>query len=466
MDDLPELPLNKLLNLKNKLNSFKANSLCYSERPMEFIIGKSRMINGQFAQNVICEPDFKSFFKLNKSTFTNLKHLRLCQISLNEANEAFVPLNSFGQLEDLQLYDVKGASAVLELNLPMLTSIQLDYLDEIKKLTLMAPILQKIKLAECGSLELVIVHTKTVGKVTTDKDYLKVSQLKNLTHLFIKKCPETIDSEFLTSLKHLEEIHLGDRSWVRSLFQQKQQHERVGLKIFLCGLLLNNPNELAIVNAFTRFNSSTDSKFLLWVYALENRSGLADEIPFCTSIPYMEMRTAVPELQASILARLTDLIEITVCKLVSDQEVQVFLSFLQNHPHIVALQFYDDQPRQLFERLPEYPAIQALTINSVLTEFDFLFRLKNLVFLSVWSVSLRTIRKVLEELEFLERFDFDFASEKIITIEIERRVGQTDFVITVREQPSDRLDLDAAMRFIEKLSRRKSSAKLSRKRKR
>ena len=74
MDDLPELPFEKVLShlsledvLKSravcrrwydKINGFKVNSLCYSDHPIELIRGSGRFVSGAFAKNFISSPRF------------------------------------------------------------------------------------------------------------------------------------------------------------------------------------------------------------------------------------------------------------------------------------------------------------------------------------------------------------------------------------------------------------------------
>ena len=122
MDDLPELPFEKVLSYLSledrfklransrrwykKIDSFKVKSLCYSERPSGFIFGKNRWVSGAFAQNFISSPRFESFVSaFDQLILSNLKYLRLCELRLTAENRtAFAQaLQSFGQLQELDL---------------------------------------------------------------------------------------------------------------------------------------------------------------------------------------------------------------------------------------------------------------------------------------------------------------------------------------------------------------------------
>ena len=166
MDDLPELPFEKVLsylNLEDRLksravsrrwyhqiNSFRPKTLCYSSRPTGLIMKKNNRLSRAFAKNFISSTRFASFFDtIGQTILSNLKHLRLCDLDLNEGDQtAFTPtLNSFGQLEKLDIIRATcGQQYVVNLNLPMLTSLHLEQVDEIEKLTLKAP---RLQIADC-----------------------------------------------------------------------------------------------------------------------------------------------------------------------------------------------------------------------------------------------------------------------------------------------------------------------------
>src|SRR2546421_185276 len=101
MEDLPDLPFEKILSylmLEDRLKSrtvsrswrkmfaFKANTLCYSDLPRGFIEGKSRMVGGAFDRNFINSRRFTSFFNtFTKPIFSNLKYLRFYSLRLNSS---------------------------------------------------------------------------------------------------------------------------------------------------------------------------------------------------------------------------------------------------------------------------------------------------------------------------------------------------------------------------------------------
>ena len=424
MDDLPELPFEQVLSylsledrLKSravsrrwnwKINSFRVKSLCFSSRPKDFIEGKSRWVRGAFVQNFINSTRFASFFNaFGQSILSNLKHLRLYGLHLNDEDRAaFAPtLNAFAQLEELNIIRFVDASfnwnlMKLELSLPMLTSIQLEVVRGIKQLTLDSPRLQKVKLLYCSQLRLDLVHAEPVEWFMTGRSAVTtVKEMKSLKVLYADSYP--IDSTLLSGLKQLREIHLSDRKDVSKLFEQKQRHARADLKIYLCGLLLSGPDDPAINTLQNDFNKDTVDCLA------KNPSRLADERPLCHTLYYTAIERVAPELQASLMKRFTDLEEIIVDEPV--QDVQRFLDILKNLDSIVRLHFQCDQPQDLFDRLPEHCAVQDLKIfGNKHLDVRFLFRLNHLILLYVdcW-IDAGSIRKVHEENKFLLSFGFN-----------------------------------------------------------
>src|SRR5699024_6613732 len=142
MDDLPELPFEKVLSYlsledviksravsrawKLKTDNFRVKSLCYSSRPSGFIWQKVRWVSGAFSQNLISSTRFASCFNtFRHSMLANLKHLRICELDLEEENRtAFTGiLQSFGQLEELGIIRFRSSPSSpaieFELSLPM-----------------------------------------------------------------------------------------------------------------------------------------------------------------------------------------------------------------------------------------------------------------------------------------------------------------------------------------------------------
>ena len=438
MDDLPELPFEQVLSylsLKDrlkaravakrwyhKINSFKLKSLCYSSRSSDFILGKSRWVSGAFAKNFIGSTRFISFFDTYSQTIlSNLKHLRLCDLDLHRNETAFArTLNSFSQLKELDIIDVYVTRQDVLLNLPMLSSLQLEDVNGIEKLTLDAPRLREVKIQNCfsyeGYLRVEFVHGESVKRLLVySLECTKVKKLKNLQFLYIKNLPE-IDSTFLSSLQQLKEIHLQcalSNQGVRELFEQKQRSGRADLKIYLSGLLLNGPHDPAM-NALR--DSSLNYLSREWIACLaENPSRLADEIPFYRHLHYLEIEERVaPGIEADLLKRFTDLNEYRAFGPV--QDIERFLGLLKNCENFVMLKFYGDQPQpqDLFNRLPEHCAVQELFIYNPPSDLAFLFRLKHLIHLYIdWAIDSETVRRAFDELPALSKFEFGFGQKRV-----------------------------------------------------
>ena len=472
MDDLPELPFEKVLSylsledrLKaravsrrwyHQINRFKVKSLCYSRDPIGFILGKSRWVSGAFAQNFISSLRFDLFFNTFSPTIlSNLKLLRICNIYLraedNGASQSVSTLNLFGRLEELEeleeldLIDFTHPSAAsgpdgkFELNLPMLTSVHLKRLEGIDQLTLDAPKLKKVKLLECSpSLRLEFVHADSVEWLAIDNmAYLPAKNLKSLKYLYCGLSSE-IDTTFLSGLEQLKEVHLRDNdvALLLQLFEQKKRHGRFDLKIFLCGLLLNGPDD-----PFPRFEKFKDA----FVHLIKNPSRLADEIPIWTGLPYTVPEGVAPESELNLLNRFTDLSMIVTDSSIRVQDVQRFLDLLKNLPNIVTLQFTDDQSQVLFDRLPEHSAAQYLRIDRPVSDLRFLFRLEHLLFFEYCDqIGAKVVRKAFGDLEFLWSLQFKHHNKQV---KIET-YSTNDWAVSIGEEETDVSDLNAAIQLV------------------
>ena len=269
--------------------------------------------------------------------------------------------------------------------------------------------------------------------------------LKNLKYLYTTGFSiDSTDSTFLSGLEQLQEIHLLYSNLISWLFEQKQRYDRAGLKIYLSGLLLDGPDDPAI-DSLSFLNEET------FRCLAENSSKLADETPLSYRLYYLQINQAIElaasELQIDILNRFTDLKEIIVNR--SVQNVQRFLDFLKNFDHIVELDFWCDQSQDLFDRLPEHSAVQALSIQHAVPDFRFLSRLKHLLYLNLeFSIDAESIRNVLEELKFLLLFTFRFENQDV---QIKRIAHLKRFEVSLSFELGERADVadpNAVIQFI------------------
>ena len=469
MDDLPELPFEQVLSYlsledrlkaravsrdwRNMFDRYPVKTLCYSSYPSDFILGKNRWVSEAFAQNFISSSRFATFFDtFGQTILSSLKHLRLCDLRLNEEHSmAFArTLNSFSQLEQLDIIRTKLDQQdvlKLNLNLPMLTSLHLERAYGIEKLTLEAPRLREVKILDCyifglTSVRLEIVHGESVERLLVDwLEDTDVKNLKNLKALYIGgDCLiGDIEPTLLSSQQQLKEIHMKSSGDVSKMFEQKRRYGRADLKIFLGGLLLNGPDDPAInVFPFSRDLSRG------WLVCLaENRSRLADEIPFYREIEYSHIEGVASGLEVDLLKRFIHLTGVTVYNPV--QDIQRFLDLLENCENLSKLSFSCDQPQDLFDRLPEHCAAQLLTIRHAPSDLDFLFRLKHLIHLYVLGqIENETVRRAFEQLPVLSLFHFGF-NHKWASIEINH---SKQFMAWVSGHEKTVFDLNAAIEFI------------------
>ena len=465
MDELPLLPFEEVLSylsLEDRLTARAVSQgwrerfdsemeiLCYSSHPISFIFEKNRWVNGAFAQNFIKSTRFDLFFNaFSRSILSDLKHLRLCDLELNERDRtAFTEsLNSFDQLEELEIVRCRcrGASgrvplAEFELTLPMLRRIYFEAFAGVSRLTLDAARLQQVRIdVHLNRLEL--VHVESVERVIIDKfAQMEVKQLKNLKQLYVKSpYGSTIDPTLLSDLEHLEEVHLNYADHFSEIVEQRQRYGRTNLKIYLFGLIQNRPDDEEPNAGFEIFVDA------LFIHLAENLSRLVDEVPFYPSLRYSSIERVAPELAINVLNRFIDLRTVYVDEPVRD--TQRFLDTLKNLDNIVELRFWGDYPRDLFDRLPEHCALQRLTLYNLPANPEFLFRLKHLSYLNTSSIGLTTIRRILEKLQFISSFGFRF-QDITFTIQGKQSHGKQFHVAALGNKPTIVPDVDAAIQYI------------------
>ena len=461
LNDLPELPLEAMfgyLSLSDlikfrlvsrrwckTIDSLKMKSLFYSKRPIGFVHRNTLFVRDAFAQNFIATSRFNAFFDtFGQSMLSSLKRIGLSNLRLSAENEtAFArTLNSFAHLEQLGLFYFGSPGdpdegVRLELNLPELESIWLEEVAGIKTLVLNSPKLRNVKLV-CSSARLDIVDGQSVERlITDDHKAIPMTKLTNLKYLYGVFHSE-IESTPLSSLEQLKELHLSDHEKVTDYFEQAKRYRRTDLKIFYFGLHLTGPNDPAR-HPFSSFYflKSTALRSLV-----ENPSRQAGEMPLYRFAVYAAIEHAAPHLQATLLSRLPDLTSVSV--LSSLQDVERFLNFLKKFKQIVELRFSEEQPQSLFDRLPDYCAVQSLSVKNSPPESDFLFRCQNLIELTLnWSIGVEFIKRVFDELKFIQFFRFKYAN-KDVTLQVD----QNGFLIWLKDDETIAPDLNTAVQFL------------------
>ena len=163
--------------------------------------------------------------------------------------------------------------------------------------------MQEIKLLTYTWPKLDVVHGDSVERLVIEElEQIEVKDLKNLKHLYTGDSSR-IDSTLLFDLEQVQEIHLDHQSSVSQLFDQKERYGRDDLKIYLRGLLLNGPDDLAI--------DSLQQKSLRLT---KNSTRLADKIPFYFEPLYKVIERVTPALAINLLNRFTDLKSIWVVR--------------------------------------------------------------------------------------------------------------------------------------------------------
>ena len=446
MEELPDLAFERIvsyLSLSDRLMArsvsrgwrlrfdFKAKILCCSDYPIGFIDEKRRWVSGAFAKNFISSPRLISFLTTFTPTIlSDLKHLRLCTVSLNTKNmPAFIQtLNSLVLLEKLDIISLDYTTILpialnlkidFKLNLPMLQSILVKDVGGIEKLTLDTPRLKKIKhvnspkIRQAKTPSLDLVHAESVERLASNQlESIPMKSFKNLLYLNIGG-PYKFGPTFLSNLQQLKELHLNDdvidvnyhHKQVSDLFDQKRRYGRTDLKIYRFGYFLDDPEDPSIDRVRNFYFEQT------FLHLAEHPTRLADEVPFCVSVNYQSIEALAPEVAANILSLFTDLCHITVVRPVAD--LQRFLNLLKILD-IMRLKFVGDHPPELFERLHEYCAVQKLAIINAHPDLRFVFKLKDLMLLHLYCpIDLEFFFKAWKDLPYLSKFYFKFTDKRV-----------------------------------------------------
>lgn len=429
MNTLPDLPFELMLSyldLKNLIKSravsrgwlnridcFRAESLCFSEWEKDYILDKYRRISGNrfFSRNYISSPSFGSFFdNFAGSILRNLKHLRIFALSAEHASPNFIEkLESLERLENLDIIAVRCLCGDLRLALPSLQSIHLEELPGRATLTLYAPKLSKIKVWH-ADFKLIVIHPESVEKVVTKNDQiLDVTRFKNLKTFYCERLLG-IDAAFLSKLQRLNEIHfVGPQATLRALHDQKQRFNRANLKIFYHGLCLDSADDYAGLPNYLTLSEPLVDRMIV------NSSRLSDELFYEWIYYYSNIERAVPRAPAGFWKKFTALKSIDVREV---ESIELFLDFLKCFDNIVALSFRHQQPQALFDQLPGHcPSLQVLQMESD-ASLDFLFELKELVSLTITNrIDGAFIRKVFGRLKWMQSFSF-YCKDRLFSVSL------------------------------------------------
>ena len=330
--------------------------------------------------------------------------------------------------------------------MPMLESLHFEEFYGLRILTLDAPRLRLMTFRQCDTdLELELVHADSVEWLDTDFNrHLEVKKLSNLKYFF-ERIYSTISTELLPGLGQLKELHLIERSSLWELFEQRQKYGLADLKFYLFSCLVNGPDDPAM-DALIYFQVPID-------YLAANPSRMADYIPFSDYVRYEEIEHLPSEFAISFLNRSSNLVRMTVYKPV--QDIEHFLNVIENH--IADLEFAEcpegGQLQELFDRLPEHCDVQKLKIGYVPSNLEFLFRLKHLMSLTIkqYSISVETVRKVLEGLPFLLKFKFTFENKRVTMKVVNLFKTPKLFKLCMNEEEQLVADLNAAIQFVTSL---------------
>lgn len=450
MDNLPWLPLEKVLSYLDLdellrlravcrnwcacIDNLKATTLFYSDQKRGRIYKKYRPVD-RFDRNFIASSKFELFFsRFTKSIFSNLEHLRIYSLTQEDGSLFSQTLNSFGQLRKLDLIGVDLVSDFdFQLNLPNLKSIRIECLWRVSKLTILeSPKLSEIQLYS-RPIRLEIVHTESVERILIDHtEYLDMEKFQNLKYLYCFELES--NASFLPKLEQLKEIHLSFQG-LRETLRQKETYWLRNLKVYFCGLPLNNLTDLdGFLDDYDDFDyyyiSLTKERFSRYV---ENHSRLADEIHAFRFLEYSEIDAAISSgVPIDFWKRFVNLSMILVEKPIHSKAIPRFLQFLKDVENIASLSFKNSQPQDLFDRLPDHCALQELTISgNEHLDLEFLFRLKDLTKISIsHRIKSDFLRRLLREFEFLSEFSF---------------INRFGSYVQVKPQPSQGFEVSGAV---------------------
>ena len=413
------LTLQDLINTRNISPGWRSyvdhlgiTALCFSELKREQIFEKRRLTGGKFNHTFISSSKFESFFSdFGKSVLRHLKHLRICTLTLEDSSSLAKAINSLGKLNELDLFDLSlGRISDSQLELPNLVSISIENLNGIGRLILCTPKLQKIKLWNCGSFRLEVVHTESVESISsTSSEYLDMEKFKNLKHLCCLAF-HRLSNTFLENLENLETVQIYNRNLASQLHVQKQRNDFKGLKLYYYGILFDSHEKL---QSYPREPRIED--------LIEENEKLADQILGYATLDYskfvgrsgMETRfwkkfVCLREIRVDHPIRIYTYWHQEKNKFCEDlNHVRWFLELLKSLDNIVGLHFETSQLQELLGQLPDHcPTVEKLTLREA-KDLKFLFRFKELTDISLRNqIDADFLRRVFKELEFVVSLRF------------------------------------------------------------
>ena len=308
-------------------------------------------------------------------------------------------------------------------------------------------------------IQLNIVHMESVERLDIDYlDGLQVEKFRNLKYLFCSKFKE--NDLFLPKLEQLQEIHLGQIG-LRMVCNQKESFKLHSLKVFYCGLPLNDLTDLrGFLNNYTHYSDDYSSRYSLteWQfnYYVENHLRLDDEIPVFKIFYYSVIEAAISRMPMDFWKRFTNLREICINMPIPVKAIRPFLKFLKDFENIEKLGFYQCQSQKLLDQLPDHCDLQRLKISGNETlNLKFLFRLKHLteICLDHWIRDPDFLRRVFAELEFLSEFVFFDRHFKLFRV---KKLKSKQFEVSGKVYDDLNLAI-AAMNFPEPSNPRKAN---------
>ena len=322
----------------------------------------------------------ESFLRCSKAF--NLKS-ELKRLYINDQRVIFFDLsllNGFTKLEQLEFGNTKLSYQNLTLNLPNLNILKVYPYTFGCNLYLETP---KLEILKCRNLDSIRVQFPQALKHLDIEHYdSKVQSFVNLTYL---QCDfEAINSDILSVLEHLNELHLTDRLFplnefeyailqtlIGHLFRQMQQLERTNFGVFLQGVRLVNGRE-----PFEYDLSKRNLKFQV------DKSDLicADYRFHSDEVNYSELTAVVRTIPDAFFQTFFNVRKVTTTRTLVN--LDHFVRFLTSLRKLSELNLNESSlPQKFYNSLPDVCRLECLRISEdddLAINFNFVLKMRRL----------------------------------------------------------------------------------------
>lgn len=378
-----------------------------------------------FGQNVLSNGRFNFLLSKSCEVLSNsVKELALYNLnSQNGSKNLELIVNSFKQVNRLDMYDIVDLDCTTRLKLPelevaCLDRLQTNFIIESNKLS-------KLKF-HASSLEeknVELTNPLKLEHLETDELYTFINKFKNLKFIYLmNEIKQSSLLIFLDEFREIKEVHLECKKLHFPELLSLNNFRSNQFVIYNFGLRVDCLEGMESfrkmkykISLFKRcFESDTHLNWKSFEIYIQNYSKISNEFRFVTRLTFDEIESQLQQTPVDFFKRLTMLNDLLIQNKLDNCEN--FFKFIENchpFPHLtfekLALSNSKSTLDQsFFDRLSDKCwFIQSLILegDANVENFDFIFKLKYLNTLRInQPISVDLVKKICTNLKLLENF--------------------------------------------------------------